>query len=151
MDHANTQAKLSIWRDFDPTHPLVIRDEQAGWRVVTRDSGLQAEVYSWPLPHDPFACVADEHIRQDLREALLVRLDVSLPPSKRRLAVLSDFVDKAKRAIEESQTGPLPSAAPSADPSEGTTEPNPLLALMLHIKWLVQCFEDRPGISVSVR
>ena len=151
MGDENTQARLSIWRNFDPTHPLAMSDEQAGWRVVTRDSGLQAEVYSWPLPHNPFAGVADEQMQRDLHEALFDRLNVSLPPAKRRLTSLRDFVDKAEEAIEGGQTEALPSTASSAGSSEVAAEPNPLLALMLHLKWLVQCFEDRPGVSVSIR
>lgn len=152
MDHERAQARLSIWRDFTPTHSLALQDEEAGWQIVTRDTGLQEEVYSWPLPPDPFGGIDDDNVRDDLREALLDRLDVSLPPTQRGIAMLREFVAKAEQAIIEGHAGPLPSASASAIHSTHTpSEPNPLLALALHIKWLVRCFGDRPNISVSVR
>lgn len=148
----NVHFLLSIWRDFAPTLPLVMQHDESGWRGITRDSGLQEEVYSWPLPRDPFGCVEDDDVRDDLRRALLERLRVSLPPRQRRIEVLREFVAKAEQAIGAGYAGPQPSDSPSAgSPTHTPSEPNPLLALALHLKWLVRCFGDRPGVSVSIR
>ena len=144
------QAWLSIWRDFAPTAPLALQNEEAGWQIVAGDSKLQEQVYSWPMPRDPFGGVDDEDVRDNLRAALLDRLDASLPPTKRRIEVLGDFVAKAERAIEKGHSGPLPSD--SVMPSTHIlSEPNPLLALTVHLKWLVRCFGDRPNVSIIVR
>ena len=146
------QARLSVWRDFTPTAALALQNVEAGWRLVTRESGLQEEVYSWPLPPDPFGGIDDESVRDDLRKALLDRLDVSLPPTQRRVDVLCEFVVKAERAIKEGHSRPLPSdSAPEALSTHTPLEPNPLLALTVHIKWLVRCFGDRPNVSVTIR
>ena len=150
------QARLSVWRDFTPTAAtaaLALQNVEAGWRLVTRESGLQEEVYSWPLPPDPFGGIDDENVRDDLRKALLDRLvDVSLPPTQRGVDVLCEFVVKAERAIKEGHLRPLPSGSASEAPSTHIPlEPDPLLALTVHIKWLVQCFGDRPNVSVTIR
>ena len=146
------QAQLSIWRDFAPTAPVGMHDTETGWRLVTRESRLQEGVYSWPLPIDAFGGVDDENVRDDLRKALLHRLDASLPPTQRGVNVLCEFVAKAERAIKEGHSGPLPSDSASEAPSAHTSlEPNPLLALTVHIKWLVRCFGDRPNVSVIIR
>ena len=77
---------------------------------------------------------------------------MSLPPVERGIAVLGEFVIKAEQAIGADQTGPLPSNSASVGSSTHVaSEPDPLLALMLHLKWLVKCFGDRPGVSVSIR
>ena len=148
-------AQLSIWRDFALTPPLALQDEQGSWRVITRDSGVQQEVYSWPLSLDPFDCIENGNVRMSLREALLDRLDVSLSPRKRGVTVLREFVAKAERVIEAGQAGPLPSTSTSTASAGYTTyvpsEPNPLLALTQHLNWIIRCFEGRPGVSVSVR
>ena len=129
-----------------------MQDEQAGWRVVGQSAGLQEEVYSWSLTQDPFGSVYDDDMRDDLRDALLDRLNVSLPPAQRSVAVLRDFVERADRAIQEGHSGPLTSDSnPAADAAHTPSEPNPLLALALHLKWLVRCFGNRPNMSVSVR
>ena len=157
-----TQARLSIWRTFAPTAPLAVEDKEAGWRVVATDgvdgfaSGdplrLQEQVYSWQLVTDPFGGIDDNDVREDLREALFGRLHVSLPPAQRSIAVLREFVEKAERAINEGHAGPTPTEFASAAPSTYTPlEPNPLLALSVHLKWLVRCFGDRPNVSVAIR
>lgn len=144
--------KLSIWRNFAPTHTVAMEDAQAGWRVVGRSSGLQEEVYSWSQIQDPFGGIDDDNVRDDLHRALLNRLHVSLPPTQRGVAVLNEFVAKAERAIIGGHGGPLPAdSASAADSAHTPSEPNPLLALVLHLKWLVRCFGDRPAVSVSVR
>lgn len=158
-DHTSAQLRLSIWRDFAAMPSLVIHDEQSGLRVVNSDSAtqasdssVQAEVYSWTLPQEPFAGIEDEQVRQRLREALHERLGVSRPPAERGFAVLCDFVAEAERTIADGSAGPVPSDVPSTESSTRCAlEPNPLLALVLHLKWLVRCFKDRPGMSVSIR
>lgn len=151
MDPEHAEARLSIWRDFTPAVRLALQDEEAGWRTVTRDSRLLEEVYVLPF-RDPFGSISDDDVRTDLREALYDRLDVSLAPARRSIAVLGEFVEKAERAINEGHAEPLPSdSASAADATRTPTEPNPLLALVLHFKWLVRCFGDRPSVSVLVR
>lgn len=146
------QAWLSIWRDFAPTAPVGEYDAETGWRLVTRESGLQEEVYSWPLLTDPFGSIDDEQVRHDLRTALLSRFDSSLPPMERGIPVLREFVEKAERAISEERAGPLPTdSASAARSTHASLEPNPLLALTVHLKWLVRCFGDRPNVSVTIR
>ena len=60
--------------------------------------------------------------------------------------MLGDFVGAAEEAIEDGEAVSVPWSS-----GETTVEINPLLALVLHLKWLIRCFKDRPGISVSVR
>ena len=146
------QAWLSIWRNFAPTVPLAMQDAKAGWRIVDTDSTLQEQVYSWPLSIRSFAGIEDDDVRGDLRKALFGRLDVSLPPVQRSIAVLHEFVEKAEQAVSEGHAGPVTTDSIPAAPSTHTPlEPNPLLALVVHLKWLVRCFGDRPNVSVTIR
>ena len=86
---------LSIWRDFMPTRPLALPDDE-GWQLLDSQSGLQEEVYSWQLREDVFAGVSDDAARTDLRDRLLGRLADSRPPAERRLSVLEEFVKAAE-------------------------------------------------------
>ena len=151
MATESTQAWLSIWRNFAPSAPLAVQDADAGWRIVDTDWRLQEQVYSWPLPTDPFGGVDDEGVRDDLRKALFDRLDVSLRPGQRGIAVLREFVEKAKRAVKEGHAGPLPAATSTTPSTHPPMEPNPLLALAIHLEWLVRCFGGRPHVSVTIR
>ena len=139
------QFRLSIWRDYVPPRPVALRGEQTGFQVVTSGHHLQAEVYSWPLQQDHFAGISKEEIRDRLQN-LLDGLEVSRPPAERSLAVLGDFVAAAEKAIDEGEAVSIP-----WDSGDMSVEINPLLALVLHLKWLIRCFKDRPGISVSIR
>lgn len=147
----NVQFHLSIWRDYTPPHSVALRseqtgEEQTGFQVVTPENGLQAEVYSWPLRTDVWVGISDEEVRMHLSDKLLDRLAVTLPPAERSLEVLGDFVIEAEKAIASGEASSVPVGV-----GDATVEFNPLLALVLHLKWLIRCFKDRPGISVSIR
>ena len=141
----SAQFHLSIWRDYAPPYRVALRGEQTGFQVVSTEHRLQAEVYSWPLPLDHFSGISKEEIRNRLQERL-DELEVSRPPADRSLDVLGDFVAAAEEAIEDGEAVSVPWSS-----GETTVEINPLLALVLHLKWLIRCLKDRPGISVSVR
>ena len=141
----DVQFHLSIWRDYAPPHPVALRGEQTDFQVVTSEHRLQAEVYSWPQQQDHFAGISKEEIRNRL-QSLLDELEVSRPPAERSLAALGDFVAAAEKAIEDGEADSVPWGS-----GDTTVEINPLLALVLHLKWLIRCFKDRPGISVSIR
>lgn len=144
---------LSIWRDFVPPRLLALPGEE-GRQLLDSESGLQEEIYSWRPREDIFAGISDEAIRMDLHDRLVGKLDVSKPPGERRIAVLKDFVVTAEATIDAGDATFAPSESGSdEDPDdEGRqVDTNPLLALTMHLRWLLACFENRPGISVSVR
>ena len=144
---------LSIWRDFVPPRLLALPGEE-GRQLLDSESGLQEEVYSWRPREDVFAGISDDATRMDLHDRLVGRLDVSKPPGERRMAVLEDFVRAAEAAIDAGDAAFAPSESESdEDPDdEGRqVDTNPLLALTMHLRWLLACFGSRPGISVSVR
>ena len=142
----NVHFRLSIWRDYTPPRIVALRTEQTGGQVVAPEHEMQAEVYSWPSRTDVWAGIPNEEVRRRLIDKLLERLDFTLPPAERSLVVLSDFIAAAEQAIANGDAGLVPIAA-----GDATVAMNPLLALVLHLKWLIQCFADRPGISVSIR
>ena len=143
---------LSIWRDFMPARPLTLPGDE-GWQLLDSKSGLQEEVYSWQLREDAFAGVSDDATRTDLRDRLLGRLAYSKPPAERRLSVLEEFVKAAEASIASGSATFAPSGSRPDDDSADKIqiEANPLLALTTHLKWILACFRNRPGISVSVR
>ena len=141
---SNDQLFLSIWRDYTPPHVVALHAEQTGGQVVAPT--LQKQVYSWRLRTDVWAGVPNEEVRRRLGDHLFERFDFTLPPAERSLAALSDFITAAEGAIASGDAGLVP-----VEVGDATIEMNPLLALVLHLKWLIRCFADRPGISVSIR
>lgn len=141
----NVLYRLSIWRDYAPPHPLALSVEPTGFRMVKPEHHLQAEVYSWPLQYDIFAGISKKEVRGRLQE-LLTQLEVSRPPGERSLDALNEFVTEAERVIDDGDAAPI-----CGELGDAMVESNPLLAFALHLKWIVRCFKDRPGISVSVR
>ena len=146
---------LTIWRDFVPSRPLAITTDEDGRQIYGSDSELQEQVYSWPLREDAFAGISDYEIRTDLHARLLHRLADSNPPSERRLEVLKDFIEASEQVIGAGGVSCVQSESRLEENSDNEErlrlEVNSLLALTIHLKWLVACFGDRPGISVSVR
>ncbi len=71
------------------------------------------------------------------------------------MEVLKDFVIAAEAAIESGAAAYAPSDSGSDEDSDDNgisrININPLLALTMHLSWLLSCFGNRPGISVSVR
>ena len=145
---------LSIWKDFVPQRVLALPGEE-GRQLLDSESDLQEEIYSWRPREDVFAGVSDDATRLDLRHRLVGKLDVSNPPGERRMIVLEDFVNAAEAAIESGVAASAPSQTESDEDSDdeerSRIDTDPLLALTIHLRWLLSCFGSRPGISVSVR
>ena len=145
---------LTIWREFVPSRPLTLPDDE-GSRLLDSESGLQEEVYHWRLREDVFAGITDDAVRSDLHERFVGRLSDVKGPSDRRLDVLAEFISAAETAIESGVVLPAPVES-SSDLDTDAEDSNPvnisaLLALTIHLKWILACFSNRPGISVSVR
>ncbi len=146
---------LTIWRDFVPPRPLAISTQGDVRQVFDSDSGLQEQVYSWPLREDVLAGVSDDRSREDLHDRLVNRLADSNPPSERRLSVLKEFIDASEKVLEAGGVSCVQSESRVGENGDNEeddrVEVNSLLALTLHLKWVVGCFGDRPGMSVSIR
>ena len=146
---------LSIWRDFVPSRPTAFIADEESRQVFDADSILQKEVYSWRLREDVFAGILDDETRRCLHKRLVEQLSDSKDPSERRLEVLRGFVDASQKAIVAGQVRPVPSESRINGEFEAEEldqiEVNSLLALTIHLKWIIACFDKRPGISVLVR
>ena len=154
-DTISVEFTLSIWRDFVPPRRVALSTDEAGPQVFDGNSSLQEQVYSWPVREDVFAGIPHLDTRQDLRERLFDRLADSRSPAERRLSVLQEFVDASQRAIDDGEVSASPSQSRVIEDLEANeSDPiqlNSLLALTNHLRWIISCFGDRPGISVSVR
>ncbi|MCY4343955.1 MAG: hypothetical protein OXE83_10335 [Gammaproteobacteria bacterium] len=143
---SNTHRVLSIWRRFTPSRRLLSVEEA---QRLDQASELHEEVYSWQIREPVLDGVANDQDRERLG-AILARFDVNRRPDERSLAVLQEFVASAEQVIESGGSGSIAGQSGS-DTEEEAPEIDALLALTLHLKWLVACFANRPGISVSVR
>ena len=145
--------RLSLWKDYVPQRRLIATQvEENGQppKVIVQEN-LQEEIYSWHTLEDPFGGVTDTELRQELRHALMERLNPSLPPTQRGIDVLEEFAQLAEMAIVDHKVEWIWGHGASQH-SDAMVEPlNSLLALKLHVDWLLACFTARPGISVSVR
>lgn len=158
-DDTNIHRTFSIWREFHPSRPLAHRSAKEATVVFRADSpadadtGLYEEIYRWHLREDILAGISEDDARRNVDDALK-RLDAKLPPSARHLGLLQDFVDLAREKLNEGKAGPVLRNDTEGAPLDREDDPvqvNSLLALTLHLEWLIACFGDRPGISVSVR
>ena len=145
--------RLSLWKDYVPQRTLIAMQVEANGqepKVIVQDN-LQEEIYSWHTLEDPFGGVTDSELRQKLHQALVERLNPSLPPSQRGIDVLAEFARLAEKAIADRKVEWVWGHGASQH-NDAMVEPlNSLLALKLHVDWLLACFIARPGISVSVR
>ena len=143
---------LTIWRNFVPSRPLAINTQEDGRQLFDSDSGLQEQVYCWPLREDAFAGVFDNKCRKDLHDQLVNRLADSIPPSERSLDVLREFIATSEKVIDEGKVNCVQSESRieenAVDEEHDQVEVNSLLALTIHLKWVVSCFGGHPGISV---
>ena len=151
MAEMSIPLRLSIWRNFAPKRSILTQGPQNPGPQVLDSDNLQEEIYTWQTAEALFDGITDEDVRQDLRGKLIDRLNVSLPPSERRIGVLNEFIKSAETAHASGKSEWTTSQSSLNDDEETADKINSLLAVTLHLKWLSDCFADRPGISVSVR
>lgn len=144
--------KLSVWRDFAPGRPLSLwRGDQNTQEIISRDSEIQQEIFSWQMREDPFDGVLDEEDRARLRAVLLDRFEPSSKPSDRRVERLDEFIGEANRILDGGKAEWTISLDPPQEDEDAPYRLNPLLALRNQIEWLIGSFGGIPGLSVSVR
>ena len=146
---------LSIWRDFIPERRLIHSPEGEFKQVVDPETGLQEQLYSWSLQEDIFGGISDDDARNRLHELLFERLSISKSPSDRRIDVLKAFIDASQTLIDNDEVNPVQSGSRTDEDFESNyhepIEVNSLLALIIHLRWIIKCFGGRPGISITVR
>ncbi len=151
MVEDNPELVLSIWKKFSPGRKLLGSGENSPPIAIDAEN-LQEEVYSWKILEPPFDCISNDDARQALHEILVDRLSVSRSPETRRIEVLSEFISIAESVMKKGQAEWISTHSSLMEVNKaGVDVVNPLLALTLHLKWLLDCFADRPGISVSIR
>ena len=152
---SSAQLTLSIWREYAPPRPISFSSLDTPNRPVDTDGQFQEQIYSWSLREDAFSGVSDDEVRDNLHKNLVERFSDDKPPSERKLNGLQRFLDLVDEALEDRQVDPVQSEdrefehAETGDSSQ--IEINSLLALAIHLKWVVACFNHLPGISVTVR
>ena len=152
MNSDSPPFKLSLWKDYVPERTVIATYIEKNGQVpkVVPQENLQEEIYSWHTLEDPFGGVTDPDLRKQLHSALVERLNPSLPPAQRRIEVLKEFALLAEKAIVDDKVEWIGHGATQHNDSMAVPL-NSLLALKLHVDWLLACFTARPGISVSVR
>ena len=152
---ATAKLTFSIWRDYEPPRPISFSSQDAPNRPVHTDGLFQEQIYSWSLREDAFSGVSDDKVRESLREKLVEQFSDDKPPSERKLNGLQRFIDLVDEALEAKQVDPVQSEdleSEHAEPGDSSQiEINSLLALAIHLKWVIACFSQLPGISVTVR
>lgn len=144
--------KLSVWRDFAPGRPLSLwKGDQNEQHVISGDSEIQQEIFSWQMREDPFDGVLDEQDRAQLRAVLLDRFEPSISPNERGVERLDEFVAEADRILNGSNAEWTISLDPPQEDEDAPYRLNTLLALRNQIEWLIGSFGGIPGLSVSVR
>ena len=148
---SSIKLKLSVWRDFVPSKSLVLRAASGADQQISVDSDIQQEIFCWHMREDPFGGVLDANVRVRLHELLIERFEASKPPSQRHFQAINDFLKEAMTVIDANQAEWTVSQDSPADDEDAPRRLNPLLGLVLHIKWLSESFAGQPGVSVSIR
>lgn len=144
--------RVSVWRDFVPSRAMLLRVAgQQDHRLLSGDSDLQQEVFSWQMREDHLAGITDEASRLKLRDLLVERFDPTRPPNERRFEALREFLDEASTVVEAGGTEWTGSQDAPVDDEDAPYRLNPLLALCAHLEWLYAVFAGQPGVSVSIR
>lgn len=149
---SHTKLRISVWRDFTPQKALTLRslgrDEH---QLLSADTELQQEIFTWQMREDPFGGISDDAARAKLRDLLIDRFAGGQSPANRRVDVLRDFLEEVERVIAGGHVEWTQSQDAPDDDEEIPYKINPLLALKLHLEWILDCFSGQPGVSVSIR
>jgi hypothetical protein len=154
-----SKLKVSVWCPFVPGTSLIIAAPDTfpdktqpplAQELNGDSSGLQKEVFGWRMFEDPFGGIVSEVDREKLRAMLLEGLNINIAPKKRSVTVLRTFLDEANRILREESAEWTGSQSPPNDDDE-ERRVNPLLALVTHMSWLAEVYEEHPNASITVR
>lgn len=153
----SSKFKVSIWREFAPQTAILLQgaDNADGtlaspMEYIGKGSGLQSEVYTWRMFEDAFGGIVDPAERDNLEGLLLGALKIDAPPTQRDIRALWAFIEKAAAVISAGKTEWTDSESAADDAGE-SFRLNPLIALVSHLRWLANIFDEQPNVSVTVR
>lgn len=156
MAEAST-LKLSFWNLFVPETAILAPAANQGDAALAYlqlnsevASGMHKEIFRWRMQEDPLGGVADTDDRERLKTALFENLGVHVSPDKRAIGVLRAFVEAAE-AVLDKESAVEWSSSQSHSFDEEERHVNALLALVCHLKWLIEVFDEQPNVSVTAR
>ncbi|MCY4184792.1 MAG: hypothetical protein OXD45_05710 [Rhodobacteraceae bacterium] len=152
MEVSSKPLKITFWKNKIPTRQMCRWTDPNENKLVSLDDYHEV-IYTWSTPEDFFDGIEDTDYRNDLNQLLFDKLNEKKPPEERGIIVLKEFVKKAEMGLHENKVEWIISQSDGGfyHEEENGTKINALLALTLHLKWLIECFGDQPGISVTVR
>ena len=152
--------ELSIWREYVPkfrlaSSPLEDFDNpdfeiQPNVLVSDNNSNLSKAIYTITIREDVLAGIVNEDHRKELKD-LLFGLKISDPPFSRSLQTLKELVLKANKILESNESAVSHISNQPDSVEENPVEFNALLALKLHLDWILRCFADCPKVTVTTR
>lgn len=145
--------KLSFWRPFVPDTALMdlsLEKDSVRLHAAAVASGMHKEIYGWRMQDDALGGIAKVEERERLRASLFDELAVNVPPSERSLEKLRIFINEAEKILTDGAASWSDSQSQSVEEDE-TMRINALLALVCHLRWLVDVFDEKPDVSVTVR
>lgn len=154
----SSKLKVSVWNAFVPDTALIMAatspsaseaSPSSMKQLAPENSGLHKEVYGWRMVEDPFGGVVDVEKRNELKQLLLDALSIDLQPSERSIATLRAFVQKSQVVLDSGKVEW--SGSQSAVHEDEERRINSLLAFTNHLSWLIDVFEEQPGVSITVR
>lgn len=153
-----SKLKVSVWSPFVPGTALILAArgsppqdvQQVPPKELTDSSGLQKEVFGWRMSEDPFGGIVEPAEREKMRAMLLEALSITIDPTKRSVTVLKSFLDEATSLLNNGAVEWTGSQSASIDDEE-ERRVNPLLALVNHLSWLAEVYEEHPNISFTIR
>lgn len=145
------QFKISFWRDYAPETKLLFSNQSLPkpHEFVDKNSGLQKEVYSWPMLEEAFGVIEDSLKRKRLTEALR-RMQIDSNPNQHSLEVLKSFVEEARQILSTVDLDWITSQN-QLPGEEENGRLNPLLALVNHLSWLLVVYDNQPNTAVRVK
>lgn len=159
-----TGLRFAVWRPSRVLRPLsyyapskaTTEARSASRHDVSLDhSLLLEEVYAWdPGDIDPFGSLQSSEVVETFRSELMDKFSPLLPPDERSIAEFKSTVGRLSahpkllsftKWTATSQERLTPSGAPIA------VSTNTILALLEHLAWIANTFENVPHASVSIR
>ena len=152
MEVTSNSLKITFWKNIIPTQQICRWAGPMENKLVSLDD-YYVVIYTWSTPEDFLDGIEDTDFRDNLHQLLFDKLSEEKPPKERGIIVLKEFVAKAERGLNENKAEWVISKSDGGfhNEEDNGSKINVLLAFILHLKWLIDCFDDQPSISVSVR
>ncbi|MCX6378743.1 MAG: hypothetical protein NT023_04595 [Armatimonadetes bacterium] len=145
---------LSVWRPIRHNRTLFYKGQSALQECldISPKENLYEQIFTWSPREDFWGAITDDIFRRKIQEFFDSSFISDKDPSERGIHKLEEFITLLSEGVGDTTPRLMPSLTTKVNDEFSEATPFfPILALLGHLRWIAETYQDAPNVTVMVR